>query len=116
MLDILFRQDVLEGIVIAGIFITIFGLFWRIVLIGAGLLLCFGVLANHEIKPAPTPVNEVKIIEEVNTTPAPIVIQVPEKVVIVDPRRVEYVRDCISYGFTKEWCEDNWDGKSVVKE
>lgn len=113
MLDILFRQDVLEGIVIAGIFITIFGLFWRVVLIGAGLLLCFGVLANHEIKPAPMPVKEVKIIEEVNT-PAPIVIQVPEKV--IDPRREEYVRDCISYGFTKQWCEDNWDGKSVVKE
>lgn len=116
MLDFLWRQDVLEFIVLAGIFIVIFGLFWRIILIGAGMLLCFTVLANHQPKTDSVQnqeVKEVKIIDEVYT-PAPIVIQVPEKV--IDPRREEYVRDCISYGFTKQWCEDNWDGKSVVKE
>jgi len=78
------------------------------------MLLCFTVLANHQPKTDPIKPPEVQIIEEVNTTPAPIVIQVPEKV--IDPRREEYVRDCTSYGFTKQWCEDNWDGKSVVKE
>jgi len=113
MLDILFRQDVLEFIVIAGIFITIFGLFWRIILIGAGMLLCFTVLANHQRTDAPTQKEEVKIIEEVNI-PTPIVIQVPDKV--VDPRRVEYIGDCVRYGFTRQWCEDNWDGKTVEKE
>lgn len=106
MLDILFRQEVLEYIVVFGIFIVVFGLFWRILLIGASIFFCVGVLANHNY--TPTVKQEVKIIEEVKEPPV--------VAVAPDPRREEYVRDCTSYGFTKQWCEDNWDGKIVEKE
>jgi hypothetical protein len=33
----------------------------------------------------------------------------PQKV--NDPRREEYVQGCVRYGFTKQSCEDYWDGK-----
>ena len=28
-----------------------------------------------------------------------------------DSKRDEYVQDCVSYGFAKQWCKDNWDDK-----
>lgn len=28
----------------------------------------------------------------------------------VDKTRNEYIRDCVSYGLNKKWCEKNWDG------
>lgn len=103
MLDILFRQEVLEYIVVFGIFIVVFGLFWRILLIGASIFFCVGVLANHDYNYTPKIKQEVKIIDEVKEVPN----------VVKDPRREEYVSDCVRYGFTKQWCQDNWDGKIV---
>jgi hypothetical protein len=28
----------------------------------------------------------------------------------VDSSRNEYIRDCVSYGLNRKWCEKNWDG------
>ena len=111
MLDFIFQQSVLETIVIVGIAIAIIGVFWKIILIGGSALFCLSVLAKHlppvEVKPSveivkPYQQNQ-EVIKEVIVNPTP--------VKQVDPRRDEYVSDCVSYGFAKQWCKDNWDNK-----
>ena len=111
MLDFIFQQSVLETIVIVGIVIAIIGVFWKIILIGGSALFCLSVLAKHlppvEVKPSveivkPYQQNQ-EMIKEVIVNPTP--------VKQVDPRRDEYVSDCVSYGFAKQWCKDNWDNK-----
>ena len=49
-----------------------------------------------------------EVIKEVIVNPTP--------VKQVDPRRDEYVSDCVSYGFAKQWCKDNWDNKIEKEE
>ena len=116
MLDFIFQQSVLETIVIVGIVIAIIGVFWKIILIGGSALFCLSVLAKHlppvEVKPSaeivkPYQPNQ-EVIKEVIVNPTP--------VKQVDPRRDEYVRDCVSYGFAKQWCRDNWDNKIEKEE
>ena len=116
MLDFIFQQSVLETIVIVGIVIAIIGVFWKIILIGGSALFCLSVLAKHlppvEVKPSveivkPYQQNQ-EVIKEVIVNPTP--------VKQVDPRRDEYVRDCVSYGFAKQWCKDNWDDKLEKEE
>ena len=116
MLDFIFQQSVLETIVIVGIVIAIIGVFWKIILIGGSALFCLSVLAKHlppvEVKPSveivkPYQQNQ-EVIKEVIVNPTP--------VKQVDPRRDEYVRDCMSYGFAKQWCRDNWDDKLEKEE
>ncbi len=116
MLDFIFQQSVLETIVIVGISIAIIGVFWKIILIGGSALFCLSVLAKHlppvEVKPSveivkPYQQNQ-EVIKEVIVSPTP--------VKQVDPRRDEYVSDCVSYGFTKQWCKDNWDNKIEKEE
>ena len=111
MFDFIFQQSVLETIVIVGIVIAIIGVFWKIILIGGSALFCLSVLAKHlppvEVKPSveivkPYQQNQ-EVIKEVIVNPTP--------VKQVDSRRDEYVSDCVSYGFTKQWCKDNWDNK-----
>ena len=116
MIDFIFQQSVLEIIVIVGIVIAIIGVFWKIILIGGSALFCLSVLAKHlppvEVKPSveivkPYQQNQ-EVIKEVIVNPTP--------VKQVDPRRDEYVRDCVSYGFAKQWCKDNWDNKLEKEE
>ena len=116
MLDFIFQQSVLETIVIVGIVIAIIGIFWKIILIGGTALFCLTVLAKHlppvEVKPSaeivkPYQPNQ-EMIKEVIVNPTP--------VKQVDPRRDEYVSDCVSYGFAKQWCKDNWDNKLEKEE
>ena len=116
MLDFIFQQSVLETIVIVGIVIAIIGVFWKIILIGGSALFCLSVLAKHlppvEVKPSveivkPYQQNQ-EVIKEVIVNPTP--------VKQVDPRRDEYVSDCVSYGFAKQWCKDNWDNKIEKEE
>ena len=116
MLDFIFQQSVLETIVIVGIVIAIIGVFWKIILIGGSALFCLSVLAKHlppvEVKPSveivkPYQQNQ-EVIKEVIVNPTP--------VKQVDPRRDEYVSDCVSYGFAKQWCKDNWDNKLEKEE
>ncbi len=116
MLDFIFQQSVLETIVIVGIVIAIIGVFWKIILIGGSALFCLSVLAKHlppvEVKPSveivkPYQQNQ-EVIKEVIVSPTP--------VKQVDPRRDEYVSDCVSYGFAKQWCKDNWDNKLEKEE
>ena len=116
MLDFIFQQSVLETIVIVGIAIAIIGVFWKIILIGGSALFCLSVLAKHlppvEVKPSveivkPYQQNQ-EVIKEVIVNPTP--------VKQVDPRRDEYVSDCVSYGFAKQWCKDNWDNKMEKEE
>jgi hypothetical protein len=111
MLDFIFQQSVLETIVIVGIVIAIIGVFWKIILIGGSALFCLSVLAKHlppiEVKPSveivkPYQQNQ-EVIKEVIINPTPVKQD--------DPRRDEYVQDCVSYGFAKQWCKDNWDNK-----
>lgn len=113
MLDFVLQQSVLEAIVIIGIVIAVIGVFWKIILIGGTAVFCLTVLAKHlppvspiEVKPSAEIVKpyqqKQEVVEQV------VINQTPK---VVDPRRDEYVRDCVSHGFSKQWCKDNWDDK-----
>jgi hypothetical protein len=110
MFDFIFQQSVLETIVIVGIVIAIIGVFWKIILIGGSALFCLSVLAKHlppvEVKPS---VEIVKPYQQNQEVVKEVVITQPTK--HVDSKRDEYVQDCVSYGFAKQWCKDNWDNK-----
>ena len=110
MFDFVLQRSFLEAFVVIGVAITVIGIYWRIILIGGAALALIVIVANHtseaEVKPniqvAQVQPNQ-EVIKEVVVNPTP--------VKYVDPRRDEYVRDCISYGFAKQWCKDNWDDK-----
>ena len=110
MFDFVLQRSFLEAFVVIGIAITVIGIYWRIILIGGAALAFIVILVNH------TPETEVKSNVQVAQVVQPkqevireVIISTPEKP--VDPRRAEYVRDCVSYGFAKQWCKDNWDDK-----
>jgi len=106
MLDFVLQQSILETIIIVGVAIAIIGVFWKIILIGGTALFCLTVLAKHlppvEMKPSDEIVKPYQQNQEV-------IITQPTK--RVDSKRDEYVQDCVSYGFAKQWCKDNWDDK-----
>ena len=115
MFDFVLQQSVLETIVIVGIAIAIIGYFWQIILIGGTFLLVAFVLYNHtpkiEIKPS---VEVAQVVEHKQEVAKEVIISPSVK--YVDPRRDEYVRDCVSFGFAKQWCKDNWDDKLEKEE
>ena len=110
MLDFVLQRNFLEAFVVIGIAITVIGIYWRIILIGGAALAFIVILVNHtseaEVKPNPQVAQVVQPKQEVIRE---VIINPPEKP--VDPRRAEYVQDCVSYGFAKQWCKDNWDDK-----
>ena len=110
MLDFVLQRNFLEAFVVIGIAITVIGIYWRIILIGGAALAFIVILVNHtpemEVKPNPQVAQVVQPKQEVIRE---VIISPPEKP--VDPRRAEYVRDCVSHGFDKQWCKDNWDDK-----
>lgn len=109
MIDALLQQNILEMIVLVGIAIVVFGLFWKVILIGAGLLFCVMVLANHVPKVESAPIVYTTKQEQIIESVVPVIKEIPK---VIDPRRAEYVGDCVRYGFSKQWCEDNWDDKN----
>lgn len=109
MIDALLQQNILEMIVIVGIAIVVFGLFWKVILIGAGLLFCVMVLANHVPKVESAPIVYTTKQEQIIESVVPVIKEIPK---VIDPRRAEYVGDCVNHGFSKQWCEDNWDDKN----
>ena len=78
---------------------------WRVVLIGAiGFVVIFcglGAYFDHEKK------QQQQLEIPIQTT---IVQQTIPK---VDPLKAEYVRDCVSYGLDRNWCERRWDDTDV---
>ena len=115
MFDFVLQRSFLEAFVVIGIAITVIGIYWRIILIGGAALAFIVILVNH------TPETEVKSNVQVAQVVQPkqevireVIISTPEKP--VDPRRAEYVRDCVSHGFDKQWCKDNWDDKLEKEE
>ncbi len=110
MFDFVLQRSFLEAFVVIGIAITVIGIYWRIILIGGAALAFIVILVNH------TPETEVKSNVQIAQVVQPkqevireVIISPLEKP--VDPRRAEYVRDCVSHGFDKQWCKDNWDDK-----
>ena len=115
MFDFVLQRSFLEAFVVIGVAITVIGIYWRIILIGGTALALIVILVNH------TPETEVKSNVQVAQVVQPkqevireVIISTPEKP--VDPRRAEYVRDCVSHGFDKQWCKDNWDDKLEKEE
>jgi hypothetical protein len=110
MLDFVLQRNFLEAFVVIGIAITVIGIYWRIILIGGAALAFIVVLINHtseaEVK---TNVQVAQVVQPKQEVIREVIISTPEKP--VDPRRAEYVRDCVSHGFDKQWCKDNWDDK-----
>lgn len=115
MFDFVLQRSFLEAFVVIGVAITVIGIYWRIILIGGAALALIVIVANHtseaEIKPtiqiAQVVQSNQEVIKEVIISPS---------VKYVDSRRDEYVRDCVSYGFAKQWCKDNWDDKLEKEE
>ena len=110
MFDFVLQRSFLEAFVVIGVAITVIGIYWRIILIGGAALAFIVVLVNHtpemEVKPN---VQVAQVVQPKQEVIKEVIINTPEKP--VDPRRAEYVRDCVSYGFAKQWCKDNWDDK-----
>lgn len=110
MFDFVLQRNFLEAFVVIGIAITVIGIYWRIILIGGAALAFIVILVNHtpetEVKPN---VQIAQVVQPKQEVIREVIISPPEKP--VDPRRAEYVRDCVSYGFAKQWCKDNWDDK-----
>ena len=110
MFDFVLQRSFLEAFVVIGIAITVIGIYWRIILIGGAALAFIVILVNHtpetEVKPN---VQIAQVVQPKQEVIREVIISTPEKP--VDPRRAEYVRDCVSYGFAKQWCKDNWDDK-----
>ena len=114
-------QNVLEALVIIGIFIAVAGvilvLYWKYIVMGALALGCVAVMANHKstVKPVvdvATPVLEKKeeVINQVKPkTETPIDLSEPKDV------RKEFMDKCINLAdYTRTQCEDIWDDR--VKE
>jgi hypothetical protein len=110
MFDFVLQRSFLEAFVVIGVAITVIGIYWRIILIGGAALAFIVVLVNHtpemEVKPN---VQVAQVVQSKQEVIKEVIISTPEKP--VDPRRAEYVRDCVSHGFDKQWCKDNWDDK-----
>ena len=110
MFDFVLQRSFLEAFVVIGIAITVIGIYWRIILIGGAALAFIVVLVNHtpemEVRPN---VQVAQVVQSKQEVIKEVIISTPEKP--VDPRRAEYVQDCVSYGFAKQWCKDNWDDK-----
>ena len=110
MFDFVLQRNFLEAFVVIGIAITVIGIYWRIILIGGAALAFIVILVNHtpetEVKPN---VQIAQVVQPKQEVISEVIISPPEKP--VDPRRAEYVRDCVSHGFDKQWCKDNWDDK-----
>ena len=110
MFDFVLQRNFLEAFVVICIAITVIGIYWRIILIGGAALAFIVILVNHtpemEVKPN---VQIAQVVQPKQEVIREFIISPPEKP--VDPRRAEYVRDCVSHGFDKQWCKDNWDDK-----
>lgn len=110
MFDFVLQRNFLEAFVVIGIAITVIGIYWRIILIGGAALAFIVILVNHtpemEVRPN---VQFAQVVQPKQEVIREVIISPPEKP--VDPRRAEYVRDCVSHGFDKQWCKDNWDDK-----
>jgi len=110
MLDFVLQRSFLEAFVVIGVAVTVIGIYWRIILIGGAALAFFVIVANHtseaEVKPN---IQVAQVVQPKQEAIREVIISTSEK--SVDPRRAEYVRDCVSHGFDKQWCKDNWDDK-----
>ena len=115
MLDFVLQRSFLEAFVVIGVAITVIGIYWRIILIGGAALAFIVILASHppntEVK---SNVEVAQVVQEKQEVVKEVIIDPPVKQ--VDPRRDAYVRDCVGYGFSKQWCKDNWDDKLEKEE
>ena len=110
MFDFVLQRSFLEAFVVIGVAITVIGIYWRIILIGGAALAFFVIVANHTSEAEVKPNFQVaQVVQPKQEVIREVIISTPEKP--VDPRRAEYVRDCVSHGFDKQWCKDNWDDK-----
>jgi len=110
MIDFVLQRSFLEAFVVIGVAVIVIGIYWRIIFIGGAALAFFVIVANHtseaEVKPN---IQVAQVVQPKQEVIREVIISTPEKP--VDPRRAEYVRDCVSHGFDKQWCKDNWDDK-----
>jgi hypothetical protein len=118
MFDFVLQRSFLEAFVVIGVAVTVIGIYWRIILIGGAALAFFVIVANHtseaEVKPNVEITQSVPVVQPNQEVLKEVIISPPVKQ--VDPRRAEYVRDCVAHGFAKQWCRDNWDDKLEKEE
>jgi hypothetical protein len=116
---------VLQFIIIGGVAIFLIGLFWRYIVIGAGILFCVVVFAmpSKQDKPLEVKVPQVeKATPEVQLVePAPPAVEVKPEVreetkVEADERM--FMEDCkLHSGYTKSQCKALWeDNKDEIEK
>ena len=106
-----FTTRVLQFIIVAGILIFLVGLYWRYIVVGAGILFCVVVFAMPTSKPVEVTKVEQKIeLPEVKQVePAPPVAEVkPETKEQADERM--FLEDCnLHSGYTPSQCKALWE-------
>ena len=106
-----FTTRVLQFIIVAGIIIFLIGLYWRYIVVGAGILFCVVVFAM----PSPKPIEVTKVEQKVETPevkqiePLPPVAEVkPETREQSDERM--FLEDCQSQTkYTQAQCKALWN-------
>jgi cell division protein FtsW (lipid II flippase) len=106
-----FTTRVLQFIIVAGILIFLVGLYWRYIVVGAGILFCVVVFAMPTSKPVEVTKVEQKVeLPEVKQIePAPPVAEVkPETKEQADERM--FLEDCnLHSGYTPSQCKALWE-------
>jgi hypothetical protein len=106
-----FTTRVLQFIIVAGILIFLVGLYWRYIVVGAGILFCVVVFAM----PTPKPVELTKVEQKVELpevkqveTPPPVAEVKPETKEQSDERM--FLEDCnLHSGYTPSQCKALWE-------
>jgi hypothetical protein len=111
---------VLQFIIIGGIAIFLFGLFWRYIVIGAGILFCFVVFAMPSKQDKPLEVKapqSEKVSPEVQQSePVPPVAEVKTETKEESDERM-FLEDCkLHSGYTSSQCVALWNDQKTEIE
>ena len=108
-----FTTRVLQFIIVAGIIIFLIGLYWRYIVVGAGILFCVVVFAMPSKTDKVEPIPETKVIvpQEYKVEPMPLEPPVAE----VKPNKPQtdeemFIEDCQSQTkYTQAQCKALWN-------
>ena len=108
-----FTTRILQFIIVAGIIIFLIGLYWRYIVVGAGILFCVAVFAMPSKTDKIEPIPETKVIvpQEYKMEPMPLEPPVAE----VKPNKPQtdeemFIEDCQSQTkYTQAQCKALWN-------
>jgi hypothetical protein len=105
--------SVLQFIILGGIAIVVVGLFWRYIVVGAGILFCVVVFAMPSSKPTVENASSQSITESKVEETNPRKQEEARIQKEMDLGKPEFLSDCQTYGeYTKQQCEDIWNERT----